>query len=77
MSRYQEYKSKRVQDPEVKREFDAQASEYRHKSLEERAAEFGGDLRLDGEFDWGSELISNTPAGLPSGNEEIGSFETG
>lgn len=23
-----------------------------HKSLEERAAEFGGQLNLDGEFDW-------------------------
>ena len=29
---------------------------YRHKSLEERAAEFGGDLRLDGEFDWGEPV---------------------
>ena len=26
---------------------------FRHKSLEERAAEFGGKLNLDGEFDWG------------------------
>ena len=25
----------------------------RHKSLEERAAAFGGQLLLDGEFDWG------------------------
>ncbi len=24
-----------------------------HKTLEERAAEFGGTLNLDGEFDWG------------------------
>ncbi len=26
---------------------------FRHKTLEERAAEFGGQLDLDGEFDWG------------------------
>ena len=26
---------------------------FRHKSLEERAAEYGGNLYLDGEFDWG------------------------
>ena len=26
---------------------------FRHKSLEERAAEFGGSLELDGGFDWG------------------------
>ncbi len=26
---------------------------FRHKTLEERAAEFGGKLDLDGEFDWG------------------------
>ena len=25
----------------------------RHKSLEERAAAYGGQLMLDGEFDWG------------------------
>ena len=28
---------------------------FRHKSLEERAAEFGGKLNLDGEFDWGGQ----------------------
>ena len=26
---------------------------FRHKTLEERAAEFEGDLMLDGEYDWG------------------------
>ena len=26
---------------------------FRHKTLEERAADFGGKLNLDGEFDWG------------------------
>ena len=32
------------------------AKPYRHKSLEERAAEYGGKLHLDGEFDWGEPL---------------------
>lgn len=27
-----------------------------HKSLEERAAEFGGRLKLDGEYDWGESI---------------------
>ncbi|MCR4588054.1 MAG: AbrB/MazE/SpoVT family DNA-binding domain-containing protein [Lachnospiraceae bacterium] len=26
---------------------------FRHMTLEERAAEYGGKLNLDGEFDWG------------------------
>lgn len=26
---------------------------FRHKTLEERAAEFNGKLNLDGEYDWG------------------------
>ncbi len=26
---------------------------FRHQTLEERAAKFGGKLGLDGEFDWG------------------------
>lgn len=26
---------------------------FRHKTLEERAGEFGGKLMLDGEYDWG------------------------
>lgn len=29
---------------------------FRHKSLEERAAEFDGKLNLDGEFDWGEPM---------------------
>ena len=29
---------------------------FRHKTLEERAAEFGGKLSLDGEFDWGEPV---------------------
>ena len=28
---------------------------FRHKTLEERAAEFGGQLDLDGEYDWGGQ----------------------
>ena len=29
---------------------------FRHKTLEERAAEFGGELMLDGECDWGEPV---------------------
>ena len=29
------------------------ANPFRHKTLEERTAEFGGKLELDGEYDWG------------------------
>ena len=29
---------------------------FRHKTLEERAAEYGGRLDLDGEFDWGEPV---------------------
>lgn len=29
------------------------AKAFRHRTLEERAAEFDGKLDLDGEFDWG------------------------
>ena len=29
---------------------------FKHKTLEERAAEFGGNLKLDGEFDWGEPV---------------------
>lgn len=29
---------------------------FRHKSLEERAAEFDGKLNLDGEHDWGETM---------------------
>ena len=28
----------------------------RHRTLEERAEEYGGDLGIDGEFDWGDPL---------------------
>ena len=30
--------------------------DYRHKTLEERAAEFDGQLHLDGEYDWGEPV---------------------
>jgi antitoxin MazE len=30
--------------------------QFRHKTLEERAAEFDGRLDLDGEFDWGEPV---------------------
>lgn len=29
---------------------------YQHKTLEERAAEFDGQLNLDGEYDWGGSV---------------------
>lgn len=29
---------------------------FRHKTLEERAAEYGGNLNLDGEYDWGDPV---------------------
>lgn len=32
------------------------AKPFRHKTLEERAAEFGGKLMLDGEYDWGEPV---------------------
>lgn len=32
------------------------AKSFRHKTLEERAAEFDGKLVLDGEYDWGESV---------------------
>ena len=29
---------------------------FRHKTLEERVAEYGGKLDLDGEYDWGEPV---------------------
>lgn len=29
---------------------------FRHKTIEERAAEFDGNLNLDGEYDWGEPV---------------------
>ena len=29
---------------------------FRHRTLEERAAEFNGKLMLDGEYDWGTPV---------------------
>ena len=36
--------------------YDKLTTSNKHKSLEERAMEFNGDLMLDGEYDWG-ELV--------------------
>ena len=30
--------------------------DFKHKTLEERAAEFGGELNLNGEYEWGDPL---------------------
>lgn len=30
--------------------------EFKHKTLEERAVMFGGELNLDGEYDWGEPV---------------------
>lgn len=30
--------------------------QFKHKTLEERAAEYGGKLMLDGEYDWGEPV---------------------
>lgn len=32
------------------------AKRFQHKTLEERAAEFEGNLMLDGEYDWGEPV---------------------
>ena len=32
------------------------AKKFKHKTLEERAAEYGGKLNLDGEYDWGKPV---------------------
>lgn len=32
------------------------AKQFRHQTLEERAAEFEGNLMLDGEYDWGESV---------------------
>ena len=32
------------------------AKSIKHKTLEQRAAEFGGNLNLDGEYDWGEPV---------------------
>ena len=62
MSDLQEIKNELMKNPDFRKEYEAlqpemdaiRASlESNHKSLEEPAAEFGGDLLLDGEFEWG------------------------
>lgn len=42
-----------VLDIEVDNSIITLAKPFRHKILEERAAEFNGKLNLDGEYDWG------------------------
>ena len=32
------------------------AKAFKHRTLEERATEFGGKLNLDGEYDWGDPV---------------------
>ena len=32
------------------------ARQFRHKTLEDRAAEYDGKLMLDGEYDWGEPV---------------------
>ncbi len=32
------------------------SKQFKHKTLEERAAEFNGELMLDGEYDWGEPV---------------------
>lgn len=40
-------------DVEIKDGIITLSKKFRHKTLEERAAEYGGKLNLDGEYDWG------------------------
>lgn len=65
MSDLQELKNELMQDPDFWKEYEAlqpemdaiRASiESGHKSLEERAAEFDGNLNLAGELDWGEPV---------------------
>ena len=45
-----------VLDVQVKDGMITLAKLFRHKKLEERAAEYNGKLDLDGEFDWGEQI---------------------
>ena len=58
MSDLTELLNELLKDEEFRKEYEALESEFaikqaRHKTLEERAAEYGGELSLDGEFDYG------------------------
>ena len=64
MISYQKYKNEALKDPEVRKEYNALEPEMDaiqlslnsvHKSLEERSAEYGGNLHLDGELNWGEQ----------------------
>lgn len=61
MSDLTELLNELLKDGEFRREYEALESEFtikqaRHKTLEERAAEYGGELPLDGEFDYGDPI---------------------
>ena len=65
MSDLQKLKDELMKNPEFRKEYEAlkpemdviRASiESSHKSLEERAEEYGGNLHLDGELDWGEPV---------------------
>lgn len=43
------------------------AKPFRHKTLEERAAEFDGRLMIDGEYDWVNRLEKRSGNGYTSG----------
>ena len=43
-------------EAEKQRILEVIAKPFRHRTLEERAKEYGGKLNLDGEFDWGEPL---------------------
>lgn len=32
------------------------SKQFKHKTLKERAAQYGGNLNLDGEYDWGTPV---------------------
>ena len=58
MTDFNELLDEQFEKEEFSREYEALESEFtikqaRHKTLEERAAEYGGELSLDGEFDYG------------------------
>ena len=65
MSDLQELTSELMLDSEFKKEYAALQSEmdamrdklnFKHKQLEERAAEYDGNLHLDCELDWGEPM---------------------
>lgn len=58
MTDFNELLDEQLEKEEFRKEYGAFGAEsaimqYRHKTLEERAVEYGGELSLDGEFDYG------------------------